>query len=316
VRQPEQFEKKDYHVVLVSFQSTGGLHITTVNALNRCELYTEERQRGRGSTKRKWAIEMNEGRKLYLTSYCAVDKIDQMLRVRKLRICMCKWWHHPTFHGAALGMCMAYEFYKMCAEGGGDPSWAIDKPMSGPEFREMIDLQMLQYNPMNLNYSGDAALRAVTRQEKKHRAKSASRKNNEVCDDGEVRVGLNSLKPRGRGRVSRFGLASSEILKMHLASMKQCNGAKCDICGKLTFWRCELCNGARMCLKSGTSATTMSCVLDYHAEDHYGLVKGDRVKLFGVKPSQFDGVKPAQLKKNCAHMNKLRKRMYAGEDEE
>jgi hypothetical protein len=197
VRQPEQFEKKDYHVVLVSFQSTGGLHITTVNALNRCELYTEERQRGRGSSKRKWAIEMNEGRKLYLTSYCAVDKIDQMLRVRKLRICMCKWWHHPTFHGAALGMCMAYEFYKMCAEGGGDPSWAIDKPMSGPEFREMIDLQMLQYNPMNLNYSGDAALRAVTRQEKKRRAKSASRKNNEVCDDGEVRVGLNSLKPRG-----------------------------------------------------------------------------------------------------------------------
>jgi hypothetical protein len=60
----------------------------------------------------------------------------------------------------------------------------------------------------------------------------------------------------------------------------------------------------------------MSCVLDYHAEDHYGLVKGDRVKLFGVKPSQFDGVKPSQLKKNCAHMNKLRKRMYAGEDEE
>ena len=44
-----------------------------------------------------------------------------------------------------------------------------------------------------------------------------------------------------------------------------------------------------MCLKSDTNATSMSCVLDYHAEDHYGLVKGDKVSMFGMKPTKFSG---------------------------
>lgn len=96
--------------------------------------------------------------------------------------------------------------------------------------------------------------------------------------------------------------------------MRQVNGAKCEVCGRKTFWRCDLCNGARMCLKSDTNATSMSCVLDYHSEDHYGLVKGDKVSMFGMKPTKFNGVKPTELKKNRAHMNRLRKRMYAGED--
>jgi hypothetical protein len=261
---------------------------------------------------------MNEARRLYLTTYCAVDKIDQMLRAWKLRVRTWKWWHHPALHGVAMAMSMAYEFYKMCADGDGDPMWKMDKPMAGPEFRERLELQMLEYNPMHLCYPGDAKLRAVTRQERKRRGKSATKSDNEVCDDGELRVGfddyMNAINPRGRGGVSRFGLASSDILKKHLHSMKQVNGAKCEVCGRKTFWRCELCNGARMCLKSDTNATSMSCVLDYHAEDHYGLVKGDKVSMFGMKPTKFNGVKPTELKKNRAHMNRLRKRMYAGDD--
>jgi hypothetical protein len=105
---------------------------------------------------------------------------------------------------------------------------------------------------------------------------------------------MNAINPRGRGGVSRFGLATSDILKKHLHSMKQVNGAKCEVCGRKTFWRCDLCNGARMCLKSDTNATSMSCVLDYHSEDHYGLVKGDKVSMFGMKPTKFNGVKPIQ----------------------
>jgi len=44
------------------------------------------------------------------------------------------------------------------------------------------------------------------------------------------------------------------------------------------------------------------------------LVKGDKVSMFGMKPTKFNGVKPTELKKNRVHMNRLRKRMYAGED--
>jgi hypothetical protein len=317
VWQPEESEKKDYRVVICSFQSTGGTNITTVNALNKCGLYAEERERGRGDSKRKWAIEMNEARRLYLTTYCAVDKIDQMLRAWKLKIRTWKWWHHPALHGVAMAMSMAYEFYKMCADGDGDPTWKMEKQMTGPQFREKLELQMLEYNPIHLCYPGDAKLRTVTRLKKQRRGKS-TKGDNEVCEDGELRVGfddyMNAINPRGRGGVSRFGLATSDILKKHLNSMRQVNGARCEVCGRKTFWRCDLCNGARMCLKSDTNATSMSCVLDYHSEDHYGLVKGDKVSMFGMKPTKFNGVKPTELKKNRVHMNRLRKRMYAGED--
>jgi hypothetical protein len=302
-----------------SFQSTGSTNITTVNALNRCGLYVHERTRGRGEKKRVWGIEMNEARQLYLTTYSAVDKIDQLLRSSRLKIHTYKWWHHPGLHGVAMAMCMAFEFYKECAMGGGDPSWMIDNPMDGPEFRETLNLQMLMYDPVFLKYPGDAALRHVTvKSRKRRRAAISSTETNEVCDDGQVRVGfgdyVNAKRPRGRGEVTRFGLESSDVLKKHLQSMKQVNGAKCEVCGKITFWRCELCDGARMCLKTSCSMTSMSCVLDYHAEDHFGLVRSDKAKFFGAKTGSFTGVKPAELKKNRAHIKKLRDKMQGGEN--
>jgi hypothetical protein len=58
----------------------------------------------------------------------------------------------------------------------------------------------------------------------------------------------------------------------------------------------------------------MSCVLDYHAEDHFGLVRSDKAKFFGAKTGSFTGVKPAELKKNRAHIKKLRDKMQGGEN--
>ncbi len=65
----------------MSFQSTGGTNITSVNALSLSlvELYVRERNKGRGNQKRPWGIEMNEARETYLKTYSAIDKIDQML---------------------------------------------------------------------------------------------------------------------------------------------------------------------------------------------------------------------------------------------
>lgn len=318
VHQPPGSEHKDYRVVLTSFQSTGSTNITTVNALDRCGLYVTEKQRGQADNKRKWGIEMNEARELYLCSYSAVDKIDQLLRSWKFRMITWKWWHHPGMHGACVGFCMAYEIYKDCAEGRVDPEWKISNPVGGPEFRSKLSKQMLEYNPEHLNYPGDSKLRSVTRRNKRRRGR-ASTNNNAVCEDGELRVGfgdyLNDMKPRKRGEVSRFAIHSSDVLKKHLSSMKQVGAAKCEVCNEKTFWRCDLCNGARMCLKSGSGAASLSCVLDYHSEDHMGLTRDDRHRFFGEKKSAFNGVKTSDLKKNRAHINAFRKRMLDGEED-
>jgi hypothetical protein len=63
-----------------SFQSTSSCNISSVNALNELSLYVASKERGRGSTKRHWGIEMNESRQLYLHTYGIIDHIDHYLQ--------------------------------------------------------------------------------------------------------------------------------------------------------------------------------------------------------------------------------------------
>jgi hypothetical protein len=53
-------DKKDYVLCHVSFQSTGGTSISTVNALLLVDLYVRDHSKGRGQQKRTWGIKMNE----------------------------------------------------------------------------------------------------------------------------------------------------------------------------------------------------------------------------------------------------------------
>jgi hypothetical protein len=70
---------RNYVLCHVSFQSTGGTSISTVNALLLVDLYVRDRSKGRGQQKRTWGIEMNEAQERYLKNYSVVDKTDQML---------------------------------------------------------------------------------------------------------------------------------------------------------------------------------------------------------------------------------------------
>ena len=58
-----------YERAHISFQSTSSCNISTVNAISACSFFTREKERGVGENKRKFHIEMNEGRQLYLKSY-------------------------------------------------------------------------------------------------------------------------------------------------------------------------------------------------------------------------------------------------------
>ena len=48
-----------YKRVHVTFQSTSSCNIATVNALNKCQLFIEIRERGSKAYKKQWGIEMN-----------------------------------------------------------------------------------------------------------------------------------------------------------------------------------------------------------------------------------------------------------------
>jgi hypothetical protein len=157
--EPVADEKKDYVICHVSFQSTGGTNITSVNA--SVELYVREQNKGRGNQKRTWGIEMNEARETYLKTYSAVDKIDQMLLGWDIKYKSWRWWHAPMRHVKAIAMSMAYSLYLQCAEGSVDPDWKV-VAVSGPRFWQKMSLQMVQYRSSNLHYPGGAKMQKAT----------------------------------------------------------------------------------------------------------------------------------------------------------
>ncbi len=73
-------EKRDYILCHVSFQSTGGTNISTVNALSSVDLYVRKCNKGRGSQKITWGIEMNEAQETYLKN-----------TVQMTRLIRCSW---------------------------------------------------------------------------------------------------------------------------------------------------------------------------------------------------------------------------------
>ncbi len=159
-------DKNDYVLCQVSFQSTGGTNISTVNALLLVDSYVRDCSKGRGQQKRTWGIEMNEARETCLKNYSLVDKIDQMLFGWDLTYRSWRWWYAPTRHEKEIAISMAYSLYLQCAEGTVDPEWKVT-PVSGPRFWQRMSLQMVQYKCSNLQYPGDEKMRNTTQMNKK-----------------------------------------------------------------------------------------------------------------------------------------------------
>jgi hypothetical protein len=159
-------DKKNCVICHVSFQSTGGTNLSTVNALLLVDLYRHDRSKGRGQQKRTWGIEMNEVQETYLKNYSAVDMIDQMLLGWDLLYRSWSWWHAPTRHAKAIAMSMAYSLYLQCAKDTVDPEWKVT-PVSEPRFWQRMSLQMVQCKSSNLQYKGDEKMRKNTQMNKK-----------------------------------------------------------------------------------------------------------------------------------------------------
>ena len=320
VKQPPDSSKKDYSLIHVSMQSTGSTNISTVNALQEVGHYVTQRQKGQGDTKRIWGIEMNEGRQTYLKLYCAVDKIDQALKEWMVNYITWRWWHAPVRHGKAIGLSMAHQLYLQCAQGGVDPSWKVDKPMSAPAYRRKLSRQLCEYRARNRQYPGDEIMREATQQHKRRRMTKAHERRLlealETCDDGTKRVSYNQYldakRPRARTQRTRLCSDNLELLKEHIQSFNLSGTrAKCQMCGEFTVAICGKC-GLNCCFKDGGryQSTGLSCSLDLHNDDYFGLSLNDHTKLLGKPRGSFKRATKSDIKANSAHIQKLRKQYF------
>ena len=127
---------------------------------------------------------MNPARQLYLAMYSRIDSIDHLIKNCNIKYHSWKYWHSPMLHGMGLAIVTAYDIYLEVCEGKLDQEWKVENPVDFWTFRELLYIQMLDYDPKNCKYIGDTEMRPCTSQ-KRHIV-------NDNDDD-------NSPKKKGRG---------------------------------------------------------------------------------------------------------------------
>jgi len=316
-----------YTRVHVSFQSTSSTNISTVNALNANKRMVLPRERGQGAYKRKWVIEYNEARQLYLSSYGRIDTIDAAVKKCHMGYRSWKYWHNAKTHGYALVQVTAYDMYKECMTEpaaleafGITPEDQKKHPLlSFHEFRERLATQGLQYNPLNNNYPGDSKMRAVTQQAKNKRARALfdeeprrrgrpikeNRRAQEVTPEVFSLAKKNKLKSRLCGDLSHYAQHSQKLV---LLSSKECkNGRKCEWCGEPCWTFCDKCPDKPFLHNNPLRGNNVGkiCFLNYHNDSCFGLGKGD-ASMFGIKKSDWRPATPKLMREQTVVINKIK----------
>jgi hypothetical protein len=201
----------------------------------------------------------------------------------------------------AIAMSMACSIYEQCCEGGVHPDWKTE-PISAPKFRQRLSEQMVTYKPYNKMYPGDEGMCASTQLsiiQRRQRNESATIK----CKDNIRRVPYEqyaSVKaPQRRGPKPRLCSNNMQLLKEHLRRMKKMHKSTCQMCGKVTYMRCMICD-MQICWKEEKGSTT--CSIDFHDDEMYGLGLLDHFELFGVLKSNFHPPNAKEIKWNRVHM--------------
>ena len=305
---PSDRSDHEYIRVHVSFQSTGGTNISTVNALDRVHLFVRQKTRGRGDQKRVYGIEMNEGRALYLGTYSSVDSVDHLLKNWSCSYVNWKWYHSPIRHAKALAATMAFFMYQECAEGNLDEDWKIENPMKMKRFRKKLGRQMCEYRPWHLRYPGDEYLRGTTKRSKARRGRKRKAPSQEARVKGRVTY---EQYAEERRNYSRFCNEDLEHLKSHLHCMvRKSYHGNCEVCGKGgAYWLCTLCDKLMHLKSSGRNGHIgeLSCAVDYHNESFFGLAKCDAPKV-GLTDREWCVPTEHDRDSNHWHIHGLRRR--------
>ena len=111
--------------------------------------------------------------------------------------------------------------------------------------------------------------------------------------------------PRDRHKKSRLCSGNMTLLTEHIRSMENKHTGKCKYCGKFTYMMCTLC-GVHVCWKEGSSATNLTCVLQYHDNEFYGIGMEDCNTLFGVPARAYKKPSEREIRENRKYMKELR----------
>ena len=164
---------------------------------------------------------------------------------------------------------------------------------------------IININYYYCEYPGDEGLRAATQIPKKRRGNAREPL---YVVDGTLRVNYDQyLAARRPGRISgpsRLCSGDLALLKKYMRSYERYTSAMCNVCGKKTGMKCGLCNLA-CCYKSDKTMNSVSCSVDLHDTNYFGLVTCDRVKLFGENRNSYKKPTKREVDKNAKHIKEL-----------
>ena len=268
----------------VSFQSTGPTNITSVEALNENYYFICKKQRGIGKNERQWGIEMNGARQLYLATYGRIDQLDLMVRKCNIGYVSWKYWHAAKNHALGIGLVTAYDMYcEVMKEA--LQCFTITKAEANKAFldfhcfRARLANQGLNYDPRNLLYPGDSAMRTATQVHKKRRQTPMTKKQAKQLKPGTALVTPVMLKEASATRLSRLCGDLSKI-SHHLANIVGTkegykHGGECGFCGEKAWTKCSVCNVPLHHRPSRGPCKDKDCFMDYHNTCFYGMAFAD-----------------------------------------
>ena len=70
-----------------------------------------------------------------------------------------------------------------------------------------------------------------------------------------------------------------------------------------------------MCLKEDKQGNKLSCALDWHNDDYFGICRPDRVKYFNEAQCKYKKPTKNEVKKNAAHIKAFRVKRLVNERE-
>ena len=317
--------------VHVTFQSTSSTNISTVNALNANQLFVREKERGRGNSKRKWAIEMNQARQLYLASYGRIDTIDSLIKHCNLYYRSWKYWHASKLHVQALGLVVAYDmFCEIVQEGYAHFDFETKEAaqrccmLSFYAFHDHLSKQGLAYKPEKKAYPGDWAMRAVTSKKRKHSEISGRKKrkkgrppNNvspEGGDDDDIRIGgrvtLKELKEKKTGKERLCGDLEKYLL--HKESIETIgHELLCKWCGDYCYTKCGVCGLAAHDDPKRGKFIGRQCFTKLHSEACFGLAITD-CALVDKEKEDWTEPTPQEKEANSKHIQEIQRKVPYG----
>ena len=163
-----------------------------------------------------------------------------------------------------------YHMYLECASGAVDADWKLEEKeiMSFRQFKLRQSEQMCKYRPRQRKYPGDGKVRDSTEENRNRKRKTPSSSGTEV-------VKADILDARDSGRLCSHDFM---VFGKHLDSVarkkKGADPSKCAACGEGTYYKCNLCN-VPLCYPGSRGCTSWNCVMDYHNDECFGLLRRD-----------------------------------------